>query len=163
MADPYRNFKYELVIDGMVRAGWHKVSGLKGTTAVTEYREGGDNDTKKKLVGQTSFENVTLTRGNSNESDIVDWRRLIFSLDGVNGNNPPAEGFRKRVTIYLKDKDGSRVKKWVLKRAWPCEDGDDDLDAMSDDVLMEEMVLCHEGMTKTNLASTGAGPFEDSI
>jgi phage tail-like protein len=170
MADPYRNFQFEVEIGGFTRAGFAKVSGLKRTTDVTEYREGGDNATPRKLPGQTKYENITLERGESYDNDFVTWCLDIFKLDGVDGANPPAENFRKNVTIYLKDKAGKRVKKWKVTKAWPCEEGVGDLDAGSNDVLTGTLVLCHEGYERTNLAgSGGAGagaagnPFEDGI
>lgn len=156
MADPFRNFKFIVEIDGFIRAGFNKISGLKRTVDVTEYREGADNDTKRKLPGQTKFDNVTFERGQSNDSDFIDWANEIFKLDSVDGQNPPADTFRKRVVIYLKDKAGTRVKKWTLKDAWPAEVADGDLDAGSSDVLPETLVLAHEGMTKENLGGGGA-------
>lgn len=160
MADPYRNFQYEVEIDGFTRAGFQKVSGLKRTTDITEYREGGDNATPRKLPGQTKYDNVTFERGMSSDNDFNAWYETVFTLDGVGGANPPANGFRKRIIVYLKDKGGNRVKKWVLKRCWPSEEAITDLDASSSDVLIEQLVVAHEGYTLTNLA-TGASPFED--
>lgn len=162
MADPYRNFQFEVEIQGFTRAGFAKVSGLKSTTDVSEYREGGDNVTPRKLVGQTKFENITMERGKSYDSDFQTWRKEIFTLDGVGGANPPANSFRKRVVIYLKNKAGERVFKWILHKAWPCENGSADLDAGSSDVLIDSLVLCHEGLEEQNLA-TGTDPFEDGI
>lgn len=157
MADPFRNFKFVVEINGFIRAGFNKISGLKRTVDVTEYREGADNDTTRKLPGQTKYDNVTFERGQSNDSDFIDWANQIFNLDSVDGANGPAEGFRKRIVIYLKDKAGVRVKKWTLKRCWPMEDSDGDLDAGSSDVLPETMIVAHEGMTKENLGGGGGG------
>lgn len=163
MADPYRNFQFEVEIAGLLRAGFQKVSGMKRTTDVTEYREGGDNATPRKLVGQTKYDNITLERGMSNDDDFNTWSKEIFKLDGVGGANPPAVGFRRRVVIYLKDKDGARVKKWVVKRAWPCEKSEGDLDASSSDVMIQTLILCHEGYTEENLATGGGDPFAGGL
>lgn len=160
MADPYRTYKFEIEIDGFTRAGFRKVEGLKRTTEVVEYREGGDNETPRKLPGQTKFENVTFERGKSNDDDFNVWCNEIYKLDGAPGKHPPAEEFRRRVIIYLKDKAGSRVKKWIIKKAWPCEYDTGSLDADSSDVMIEQLVICHEGLEEQNLAA-GAGPFED--
>lgn len=145
MADPYRNFQWEVEIMGFVRAGFSKVSGLKRTTDVTEYREGGDNATVRKLPGQTKFDNITLERGVSWDDDFNTWVQMIMTLDGVGGANPPTSGFRRTIVIYMKDKSGVRVKKWTVYRAWPSEKTLGDLDAKSSDVLLETLVLAHEG------------------
>lgn len=145
--DPYRNFKFELEIDGFVRAGAVKITGLKRTTEKIEYREGGDNETPRKIPGQTTYEDLTISRGVSEDEDFVKWSQQVYNVDNVDGEQGPNEDFRKDVTIYLKDKAGRRVKKWKASRSWPCEDGVDDLDASANDILSENLVLCHEGLT----------------
>ena len=160
MADPYRNFQFEVEVLGLIRAGFQKISGLKRTTDVTEYREGGDNVTPRKLPGQTKFENLTMERGVSWDSDFNNWRLQIFRLDGVGGANPPTNAFRRKMVIYLKNKSGLRVKKWIVRKAWPCEDSIGDLDASSSDVLINQMVICHEGYDEVTLPAALADQAE---
>ncbi len=152
MSDPYRNYKYEVEIEGFTRAGFSKVSGLKHTIEVIEYREGGENETMRKLPGQSSFDDVTCERGMSTDNDFVDWIQQVFNLDGVEG----AQGddlFRRTVVIYLKNKAGVRVKKWTVTKAWPNEKGSADLDATANDVEIENMVLSNEGIKEENLVA----------
>lgn len=153
MADPYRNFKFEVEIAGFVRAGFSKVSGLKQTIEEIQYREGGENETPRKLPGQSMFEDITLERGMSNDSDFVDWIEQIFNLDNAEGQqgNGVGDEFRRKVVIYLKDKTGARVVKWTVFNAWPKEDGTADLDASANDVLMASLVLANEGIKKEKL------------
>lgn len=153
MSDPYRNFKFEVEVDGFIRAGFSKVSGLKHTVESIEYREGGENETARKLPGQSKFDDVTFERGSSKDNDFVNWIQLIFNLDGAEGNqdNAVGDGFRKRVVVYLKDKSGTRVKKWTIQQAWPNEKGTGDLDASGNDVLIDTMVLANEGIKEENL------------
>jgi len=151
MSDIYRNFKYEVEINGFVRAGFSKVTGLNETTEVVEYREGGENETPRKLPGQTTYDNIVLERGMSNDSDFINWRKQIFDVDQAEGNQGNDE-FRKTVTIYLKNKAGTRVKKWVVKKAWPAEKGNPDLDAMANDPAIETLTLAHEGIKESTLA-----------
>lgn len=149
--DPYKNFKFEVEIEGFVHAGFNKVSGLKHTIEMIEYREGAENETMRKLPGRSVFEPVTLERGQSDNSDFVDWINEIFNIDNIDGNQGAVEGFRRDVTIYLKNKAGTRVKKWQLFNAWPGERTDGDLDASANDVMTEGFLLHHEGLKKTNL------------
>lgn len=154
MADPYRNFKFEVEIDGFARAGFSKVSGLKHTIEVTEYREGGENETPRKLPGQSKFDDVTLERGMSLDTDFVDWIQEVFNLDNREGeqSNGVGDEFRRTVVIFLKNKSGQRVVKWTIFKAFPSEDGSGDLDASSSDVLMSTLVLTNEGIKKEKLA-----------
>jgi phage tail-like protein len=144
--DPYRNFKYEVECQGFPRAGFSKISGLKQTTEVTDYREGGENETPRRLPGQTTFDDVTFERGISQDTDFLDWTNEIFDVDNVDGNQG-GNDFRKDITIWLKDKAGNRVLKWMMRRAWPKERSYGDLDASSSDVLIETLVMCHEGLS----------------
>lgn len=151
MADPYRNFKFEVEIDGFVRAGFSKVSGLEESTETIEYREGGENETPHKLPGQTTYEDVTFERGQSNDADFIAWRNQIFNLDQANGVQGDNETFRKTLKVYLKDKAGTRVKKWTLFRGWPNKKSSPELDASGNDVAMESLVVTHEGMKEETL------------
>lgn len=150
MPDPYRNFKFEVEIDGFVRAGFSKVTGLGRTTEEISYREGGENETPHKLPGQTSFGDVTLERGISDDEDFQNWSDTIFNVDQVEGQQGDDE-FRRKVVVYLKNKAGDRVVKWTVTRAWPKEFNAADLDANANDVLIESMVLANEGIKRESL------------
>jgi phage tail-like protein len=137
-------------IDGFTHAGFNKVTGLKAVTAVIDYREGGENDTTRKLPGQTGFDPVTFERGMSNNLDFIGWRNEIYDVDSVDGQGE-VEGFRKIIVVFLKDKSGARVKKWTIKNAWPSEQSVSDLDGSANEVVMESMVVQNEGIKEQML------------
>ena len=150
MADPYRNFKFELEIDGFTRAGFSKVSGMGHTVEEVTYREGGENETPHKLPGQSTFEDVTLERGYSNDSDFQSWIERVYNVDQADGVQGDDE-FRRTVVLFLKNKAGERVVKWTISRAWPKSRATSDLDASANDVLMETLVLANEGIKEERL------------
>ena len=47
--DPYGNFNFRVEIDGITRAAFSEVTGLDSTIESTDYREGGENTTVRKL------------------------------------------------------------------------------------------------------------------
>jgi phage tail-like protein len=157
--DPYRGFKFKVVIDGFTKAGFQKVSGLKEATEVTTYREGTDAVTSRKMPGLTEYDNVTLEQGLCNNDDFRKWRQKIVNLgkeagaagDGPAGT-PDALDFRKTVTIELFDKAGNKVKEWELQEAWPASLEIGDLDATSSDVVIESLELAHEGIKENAVA-----------
>ena len=150
--DPYRNFRFEVENTGFVYAGFQKVSGMKHSINVIEYREGGENEVMRKMPGQSSFEPVTFERGVSNNSDFLDWINQIFNIDNVGGAQGDVEGtWRKDIVVYLKDKSGERVKKYTLLNAWPSEKAVADMDASGNDVMIETLVLQHEGVKEEAL------------
>jgi phage tail-like protein len=151
--DPWRNFKFEVEINGFVRAGFQKASGLKQTTEVIEYREGGENETPRKLPGQTSFDPIVLERGKSADDagDFLSWAKEIFNLDAKDGAQGDSNDFRRQIVIYLKDKGGNRVVKWTCLRCWPSEYSSGDLDAQANDVDVETLTLQNEGIKEERL------------
>jgi phage tail-like protein len=146
LRDPYRNFKFEVEITGFTRAGFNKVSGLKHDIEVIDYREGGENETSLKLPGQSKFDDVTLERGLSEDTDFVSWIEEVFNLDNAAGAQGSNEDFRRTVVIHLKDKSGTRIRKWTLTNAWPRTKEIGDLDAKGNDVLIDKITLANEGI-----------------
>ena len=149
--DPYRNYKWEVEIDGFARAGFSECEGLERETEVIEYREAGENESPHKLPGQTTFTELTLSRGMSNDSDFVDWCSKIFDIQSKDGNQGD-DDFRKNISIHVKNKAGNRVKTWRIYRVWPSGLKSEKLDANANDVLLERLVLQNEGQNLKNRA-----------
>jgi phage tail-like protein len=152
--DPYRGYKYSVTIPGFASAGFSKVSGLAEETEVSEYREGTDQSTTRKLPGITKFGNVTLERGMSANGDLLKWRKKVADILQSNVSAPdgsPAGDFRKRVVIALFNREGKMVKRWTLFQAFPTALKQSDFDAMSSDVMIESMEITHEGYEYENL------------
>ena len=64
--DPFLAFCFRVTIDTVSEAptGFFKsVGGLSYETEVVEFREGGENNSTRKLVGATKWKNITLKRG----------------------------------------------------------------------------------------------------
>ena len=71
--DPYGNFNFLVEIDGIARAAFSDVSGFDTTIDVTEYREGGENTTPRKLPGQAKYSNIVLKWGLTSDRELYDW------------------------------------------------------------------------------------------
>jgi phage tail-like protein len=149
--DPYRNFKFEVEILGFVRAGFQKVTGLKHSIESIDYREGGENETVRKLPGQSTYDDITFERGTSDDTDFIDWMNEIFNLDRTEGNQGDDETIRRKIVVYLKDMRGARRVKWTIYRAWPKEISDGDLDGTANDVHIETMIVANEGVKREKL------------
>lgn len=147
--DPVLKFRFlvEFVATGgnniSIKSGFQKVSGLKADIDVTEYREGGDNITKHKIPGLVKFDAITLERGVSENKDMFNEFTKMFSYS-ANPVNSPSYKFSMR--IKLLDRDGQTViKTWNVKECWISSYEFGDLDASSNDVVIEKMVVQHEG------------------
>ena len=152
--NPYMNFRFTVEIEGFVRAGFQRISGLEHNVEVVEYREGGDNDSMRKLPGQSSFPNVVMERGMTADNDFEIWMKLIYDparLGGTAGQGN-TDDYRKDLTIFLHDKAGNQVKKWTVLSAWPASKKLSDLDATASEVTIETLELATEGINEETLA-----------
>jgi phage tail-like protein len=136
--DPQGNFNFLVEIDGISRAAFHEVSGLDSTVDVIEHREGGWNQTSRKLPGQTKHSNIVLKWGFSIDRDLVDWHQQIVDGDIV----------RKDGSIVLLDRRNNEVARWNFTRAWPTKYTGPSLSAEGSDVAIETLELAHEGVRR---------------
>jgi phage tail-like protein len=148
--DPYRNFKFIVEINApngqFFSAGFMRVTGLTRTTDVIDYREGGENTTMHKLPGQTKFEQLTFERGATDNTDMYNWAKQTDNFDGagvagLTSFNPA----RATLTISVLDGDNNVLEAYEVQRAWVSEFNAGEFDSKGNDVLIERMVVQHEG------------------
>lgn len=156
MADPIRNFKFSVSVAGFSAAmGFSKVMGLGSKVEVIEYREGADGLTSRKFTGQVSYDNVTLERGLTHDSDLIDW--LNATYDPSSAANAALSGTQKRdVTIQVMQKNNVVAREFVLKNAFVASRKLTDLDASANDILIETLELAHDGIVEKKYSDTGA-------
>ena len=142
--DPYKNFKFRVKWDGRYVAGVSKISALKRTTEVVEYREGGETNQVQRLPGRTKFEAITLERGISHDTEFEQWANMVSNLASPREN--PFINFKKDVIIDIFDHTGRRVLAYKVYRAWVSEyQALPDLNANARAVAIEHIVLQNEG------------------
>lgn len=159
--DPLRNFRFLVDIAHttptgrkLTQLGFMQCAGLNVETSVITYRQGGYNTTTQKMPGQSEFTPITLSRGAMvNTPHSYDWMNEIFSVIQGQGSYAPQKAlddFRCDMTIkvlahpYTKPHVPVKLRFRVF-RAWPVSMGYSDLDAGGNAVLMEQMVIQHEG------------------
>lgn len=160
--DPLRNFRFQVNIrhntkNGSMaaRLGFMTVGGLSVETDLIAYRQGGMNTTTQKMPGQTNFPPLSLSRGMMvGTPDEYLWFKEVFSVVAGAGTGPnPANNndFRADIDIYILQHPYTKstsvpVKaKYHVYNAWPQSLSYSDLDAGGNGLIMEGMVLQHEG------------------
>lgn len=140
--DPQRNYNFKVKI-GNEEAFFKGVTGLKMAAEVIDYREGADDPGVRKLPGQPTFDTITLNRGYTASANLIDWVKKT----GSGRKSDLADNYTKSIQIELLNriKDDKPVKTWVIENAWISEYTISDLDATANDVLIEEIILQHEG------------------
>ena len=144
--DPYKNFKFRLKWDGQYIAGLSKVSTLKRTTEVIEYRAGGDPSTGHKSPGRTKFEPITLERGLTQSMDFHDWAGLVWNFKAGLGSEVSLANFRKDLYLEFYNEAGQLVIAYKIYRCWISEyQALPDLDAGTNAIALEHIKLENEG------------------
>lgn len=138
--DPFGSFNFLVEIDGITRAGFREASGLDSTINVTEYREGGMNTTVRKLPGQTSYSNIVLRWGLTDDAQLYAWHRQWVAGD------PAAR--RLNGSIVVLDRQGNEKVRWNFVNAWPTKWTGPTFNAEGTDVAIEALELAHEGVER---------------
>jgi phage tail-like protein len=144
--DPYKNFKFRLKWDGVYVAGISKVSALKRTTEVIEFRDGGDASASRKSPGRTEYDAITLERGLTQDRAFEDWANKVRRFGAALGSEVALADFRKDVYLEFYNEAGQLVLAYKIHRCWPSlYQALPPLDANSADIAIEELVLENEG------------------
>ena len=144
--DPYKNFKFRVKWDGRYVAGISKVSALKRSTEVVEFREGGDPSSSRKSPGRTKFDPITLERGVTHDKEFEQWANKVWNFGSGLGSEVSLRDFRKNVIIELYNEAGQLAIAYKVFRAWVSEfQSLPDLDANANAVAIQTLKLEHEG------------------
>ena len=143
--DPYRTFKFQVLIDGKAVAGLRKMTALKKTTEAVGWRTGGDPTHERKLPGGTSYEAVTLEQGLTHDPVFEKWANLVNSIQGDKAMS--LKNFRKDIVINVLNLQGQVAISYKLYRAWVSEfQALPDFDAGNTNTVgIQSIKLEHEG------------------
>lgn len=134
--DPYGAFNFMVEIDGVTVAGFSEASGLTSETDIIEYRNGNTDIMVTKLPGLKKFTNITLKKGITGDLEFWKW-----ITEAMNGRARRADG-----SIALLDEERQEVMRWNFRRGWPCKWTGPTLKATSNEVAIETLEICHEGL-----------------
>jgi phage tail-like protein len=143
--DPYRSFKFQILIDGKPVAGLKKMSALKRKTEPIKWRTAGDPSTERILPGGTSYEPITLEQGLSHDPVFENWANVVNNIGGDAAMS--LKNFRKDIVINVLNLQGQVAISYKVFRAWVSEyQALSDLDAGTMNAVgIQSVVLQHEG------------------
>lgn len=142
MAEVVGALRWYLEIDSITEGIFREVTGLDSESEVIEHRVAGKsgNMVIHKIPGALKFSNIVLRRGVTDDTKLHDWRKKIE--DGQ------VEGNRKNGTVTLFSPSGQAVAKYSFRNGWPCKLKGPALDAGKNEIAIEEMEICHEGLER---------------
>ena len=154
--DPYKNYRF-LVYFGTSTtpvAGVSKVTGIKRSSDVIEYKQGGDAIIRNGL-GRTKYEPITLDRGITFDHDFETWANAAQVLD-KGAPSQSLANLRREVRIELQNEVGQSVKRYLIHNCWVSEfQALSDLDAGGNAIAIEHIKLENEGWeSDTSLTET---------
>ncbi len=117
--DPYRTFKFQVLIDGKPVAGLRKMSALKKTTEAAGWRNAGDPSHERRLPGMTKYDPITLEQGLTHDPVFEAWANLVNTIQGDAGMT--LKSFRKDVVVNVLNLQGKVAISYKIYRAWVSE------------------------------------------
>lgn len=144
--DPYKNYRFLVYFGASTTAvaAVSKVTGLKRSSDVIDYREGG-NAIILKGLGRMKYEPITLERGITFDTDFEDWADAAQKLDKGSPTTSLAN-LRKEVRIDLLNEEAQPIHRYTVHRCWVSEfQALPDLDASQNGVAIEHIILQNEG------------------
>jgi phage tail-like protein len=150
--DPYKNFKFRVMWDQRYVAGVSRISALRRSTVVVDYRDGSSASSTRRSPGRTTYEPITLERGVTHDPEFERWANKVWDFNNAQAPNDQRTtevslgDFRKNIVIDLFNEAGQRVISYQVFRCWVAEyQALPDLDANSSEVAIESITLQHEG------------------
>ena len=139
IAYPVSVFHFQVEWGG-TRIGFTEVSGLNVELQAIDYREGSAPEYQvTKMPGIPQYSNITLKRGIfKGDSDFEKWISTV-KLNQIE---------RRDLTISLLNEDHAATVTWKIKEAWPCKVEGPTLNSTGNEVAIESIELCHEGLTQ---------------
>jgi phage tail-like protein len=144
--DPYKTYRFLVYFSPSTSpvAAVSKVSALKRSSDVIEYKEGGDAIILKGL-GRMKYEPITMERGVTFDTDFEDWANAAQVLKSGSPTTSLAN-LRKELSIVLLNEEAQPVHRYFVHRCWVSEfQALPDLDAGANAIAIEHIKLENEG------------------
>jgi phage tail-like protein len=140
--DPYGGYNFEILINGIsddgtaVKGSFAEASGLEVEIQPIEYRNGAEDITVRKIPGLKKYPNLVLKRGILGDPALWNW--IQQAMDG--------KVVRTEGSVVLLDENKQEVMRWNFTRGWPCKWTGPGLNAKNNEIGMETLEICHEGL-----------------
>ena len=134
---------FRLNIGGKETVGmFRECAGLDSETTVIEQMSVGEDGKPaiRKVPGAEKWSNITLKRGVDENVELWKWRQKVVQ-EGP--DEARVDGF-----IELIDYKGAPIARWKFVQGWPIKYTGASMNASGNEVAVEEVQICHEGMER---------------
>lgn len=140
--DPYKNFRFFVEIDAVIKAGFSECSGFGSELEVIEYREGGDDATVRKLRGKVKYPDITLKWGITDSMDLYNWH-----LSAVKGELKKRNG----AILLLDERTREERARWNFYAGWATKYTAPSFNAKGNDVAIDTFVIACERLERVKV------------
>lgn len=145
--DPYKNYKFRVLVDDKPVLGVSKVGALTRTTEVVKHREGGENSTDHKSPGRTSYESLTLERGITHDPAFEAWANQVHPYAGDKAMD--LVNYKKELVLEVMNEKGHVAFRYFLHNCWVSSfTAMPQLDANANAVAIENLKIELEGFER---------------
>jgi phage tail-like protein len=129
-------------LDGLNVAAFREISGIGSENEVIVQHQvnAQGKSTYVKVPGKLTWNNLVLKKGIDTDKSLWEWRNTVLT-QGVDGQ-------KKNGQIFVVDVQGAAKTTWSIVNAWPCSYVVGALVPDTNEMLLEEIHLAHEGLTR---------------
>lgn len=149
--DPVVGYMFSLDVNG-ISGYFTSVSGIGSEHSVATQKvvTQDGKEIEIKMPGRLTWGDITLKRGLTDDMKFWEWRDKV-----VHGK---IEEARTNCSITMYNRDYTPVVTWNLFNAWPSKMTGITINSDSNDFIVEEMVISHEGLTREGADGMPAAP-----
>jgi phage tail-like protein len=140
--DPISAHQFALEIQGITEATFREASGFGSEHQIIEQKEQSakGNTVIRKIPGTLKWQNITLKRGMTSNSEMWKWRQQV--IDGG------IEKARLDGSIVGYDEDGNEKIRYNFRRGWPSKWESTAMNAGGNEPVIETIEITHEGLER---------------
>ena len=130
---------FSLVVDGLTLGFFTKCSGISIEFDVINFKEGdGTKIVARKRAGKPGYSEIQMSRGFTENQELYKWFKEVVDASAA---TPYKTG-----SIVVHDRLANPVATYNLINCWPSNLKVSDLTAGSDEVMIEDVTVQHEGL-----------------
>lgn len=156
--DPYRNFNFRIYFEESTTPvlGCRKMSGLVGSVEPVKFRAGHDASSVDMVMpGRVSYEPLTFENGITDSTTFRTWANQLIQHHNSTAHRRTDPEFRRNIRVEVYDVDNQTiVLQYTVYACWVSKyTALPEIDATSNEVLIETLELQHEGFSEVSRQS----------
>jgi|TARA_B100000315_G_scaffold97056_1_gene89244 phage tail-like protein len=140
--DPLIGAHFALDVDGVVSAFFKDASGFNNSSEVVTHQavDASGKSVIQKIPGDLNWEDITLSRGITDDKALWDWRQKVIDGD--------VAGARANGSIIMYNQANEEISRFNFVNGWPSAWKGPDVSSEDQSVAVEAITIAHEGLVR---------------